>query len=322
MGAAPLSPPHPDFVTAMGRTNDAIIYGGRVQLFVAGPAAEAKTSRRGAAQSRVARFRRSVRRDFQALQGRFLRHRSDAVLSGRGHRHRDRKRREFSRRRRASQIARCLVRLTRRRAAPTRPTILVVSDQRDWHARQMEAAFAAAGARVERIDLAECGFDTQERERTGVAGPGIATARRRARPHAVGRLVRGDHQTPGRPARVERTRRRRLERRARHRTLRRQVDDELPARPRRRADAADLDDGIGRSRARPCRTRSAARSARAQAAVRRAGEGLAPHSPTRTTCPARKPSRGSIISSDFNRTEPRISRTIGCSSCAVAWSPR
>jgi RimK family alpha-L-glutamate ligase len=42
-----------------------------------------------------------------------------------------------------------------------RPTILVVSDQRDWHARQMEAAFATAGARVERIDLADCGFDTR-----------------------------------------------------------------------------------------------------------------------------------------------------------------
>ncbi len=42
MGAAPMSPPHPDFVTAMGRTNDAIIYGGRVQLFVTGPAADAK----------------------------------------------------------------------------------------------------------------------------------------------------------------------------------------------------------------------------------------------------------------------------------------
>jgi tetrahydromethanopterin:alpha-L-glutamate ligase len=42
-----------------------------------------------------------------------------------------------------------------------RPTILVVSDQRDWHARQMEAAFAAAGARVERVDLAACGFDTK-----------------------------------------------------------------------------------------------------------------------------------------------------------------
>lgn len=41
-GAAPLSPPHPDFMEAMGRTNDAIIYGGRVHLFVTGPAEEAK----------------------------------------------------------------------------------------------------------------------------------------------------------------------------------------------------------------------------------------------------------------------------------------
>lgn len=42
VGGAPLSPPHPDFVQAIGRTNDAIIYGGRVQLFVAGPEAEAR----------------------------------------------------------------------------------------------------------------------------------------------------------------------------------------------------------------------------------------------------------------------------------------
>ncbi|MDE3176593.1 MAG: methenyltetrahydromethanopterin cyclohydrolase [Pseudomonadota bacterium] len=41
MGAAPLSPPHPDFMTAMGRTNDAIIYGGRVHLYVTGPADDA-----------------------------------------------------------------------------------------------------------------------------------------------------------------------------------------------------------------------------------------------------------------------------------------
>jgi tetrahydromethanopterin:alpha-L-glutamate ligase len=40
------------------------------------------------------------------------------------------------------------------------PIVLLVSDQRDWHARQMEAAFIAAGACVERIDLADCGFDT------------------------------------------------------------------------------------------------------------------------------------------------------------------
>jgi methenyltetrahydromethanopterin cyclohydrolase len=42
MGSAPLSPPHPDFVTAMGRTNDAIIYAGQVQLFVTGPADDAR----------------------------------------------------------------------------------------------------------------------------------------------------------------------------------------------------------------------------------------------------------------------------------------
>jgi methenyltetrahydromethanopterin cyclohydrolase len=35
-GAAPIAPPIPDFVKAMGRTNDAIIYGGRIQLFVRG----------------------------------------------------------------------------------------------------------------------------------------------------------------------------------------------------------------------------------------------------------------------------------------------
>jgi methenyltetrahydromethanopterin cyclohydrolase len=42
VGAAPLCPPHPDFVTAMGRTNDAIIFAGRVQLYVTGPADDAR----------------------------------------------------------------------------------------------------------------------------------------------------------------------------------------------------------------------------------------------------------------------------------------
>lgn len=42
VGAAPLCPPHPDFVAAMGRTNDAIIFAGRVQLFVSGPVGEAR----------------------------------------------------------------------------------------------------------------------------------------------------------------------------------------------------------------------------------------------------------------------------------------
>jgi methenyltetrahydromethanopterin cyclohydrolase len=42
IAAAPLPAPHPDFLTAMGRTNDAIIYGGGVQLFVRGPAEAAR----------------------------------------------------------------------------------------------------------------------------------------------------------------------------------------------------------------------------------------------------------------------------------------
>jgi tetrahydromethanopterin:alpha-L-glutamate ligase len=48
-------------------------------------------------------------------------------------------------------------------------SILIVSDQRDWHARQMEAAFAAVGARAARIDLAACDFDT--RSPSGLALP-------------------------------------------------------------------------------------------------------------------------------------------------------
>ncbi|MEM1370962.1 MAG: methenyltetrahydromethanopterin cyclohydrolase [Pseudomonadota bacterium] len=36
IGTAPIAPPIPDFVKAMGRTNDAIIYGGHVELFVKG----------------------------------------------------------------------------------------------------------------------------------------------------------------------------------------------------------------------------------------------------------------------------------------------
>ena len=42
IGSAPLPPPAPKMLDAMGRTNDAIIYGGTVQLFVTGPDQDAK----------------------------------------------------------------------------------------------------------------------------------------------------------------------------------------------------------------------------------------------------------------------------------------
>ena len=51
--------------------------------------------------------------------------------------------------------------------------VLLVSEQRDWHARQVEAAFRRLGARVARIDLADCGFDTQSP--SGLALPGLGS---------------------------------------------------------------------------------------------------------------------------------------------------
>ncbi|MGE0486847.1 MAG: methenyltetrahydromethanopterin cyclohydrolase [Gammaproteobacteria bacterium] len=41
--SAPLPPPAPDFMTAMGRTNDAILFGGQVQLYVRGSDDAART---------------------------------------------------------------------------------------------------------------------------------------------------------------------------------------------------------------------------------------------------------------------------------------
>jgi len=40
--SAPIPPPSPDFMTAMGRTNDAILFGGQVQLYVRGDDAAAE----------------------------------------------------------------------------------------------------------------------------------------------------------------------------------------------------------------------------------------------------------------------------------------
>jgi methenyltetrahydromethanopterin cyclohydrolase len=42
IGAAPLAPPAPDFIKAMGRTNDAIVFAGQVQLYVRGDDESAK----------------------------------------------------------------------------------------------------------------------------------------------------------------------------------------------------------------------------------------------------------------------------------------
>jgi methenyltetrahydromethanopterin cyclohydrolase len=86
IGSAPLSPPHPDLAVAMGRTNDAIIYGGRVQLFVSGGADAAAELAHGLPSFKSRDYGAPVRRDLPPLQRRFLRHRPDAVQPGPGDR--------------------------------------------------------------------------------------------------------------------------------------------------------------------------------------------------------------------------------------------
>jgi methenyltetrahydromethanopterin cyclohydrolase len=72
-GSAPLPPPAPDFVTAMGRTNDAILFGGQVQLYVEGPdaAAEALAARLPSGTSRD--YGRPFAETFKAYQYDFFR---------------------------------------------------------------------------------------------------------------------------------------------------------------------------------------------------------------------------------------------------------
>jgi len=71
MGVAPLPPPHPDFVTAMGRTNDAVILAGRVHLFVSGPAAEAQALADGLPASGSRDYGRPFAETFRAFKGDF-----------------------------------------------------------------------------------------------------------------------------------------------------------------------------------------------------------------------------------------------------------
>jgi methenyltetrahydromethanopterin cyclohydrolase len=71
LASAPLSPPHPDFVEAMGRTNDAIIYGGQAHLFVSGPAADARELAAALPSTNSRDFGRPFAEIFKAYKGDF-----------------------------------------------------------------------------------------------------------------------------------------------------------------------------------------------------------------------------------------------------------
>ncbi|MFK8252184.1 methenyltetrahydromethanopterin cyclohydrolase [Ancylobacter terrae] len=71
IGSSPLPPPAPDFVSAMGRTNDATLYGGDVQLFVEGPEDEARELAEGLPSASSRDHGRTFGEIFTAYKGDF-----------------------------------------------------------------------------------------------------------------------------------------------------------------------------------------------------------------------------------------------------------
>lgn len=74
----PIAPPFPDFVKAMGRTNDAIIFGGTVHLFVKGSDAEAQKLAEGLPSSSSSAYGKPFADIFAEVQGDF--YKIDAML--------------------------------------------------------------------------------------------------------------------------------------------------------------------------------------------------------------------------------------------------
>ncbi|MDZ4841861.1 MAG: methenyltetrahydromethanopterin cyclohydrolase [Hyphomicrobium aestuarii] len=71
VGTAPIAPPIPDFIQAMGRTNDAIIYGGRVHLHVTGTDAAAEALATHLPSSGSAAYGRPFAEIFAEVNGDF-----------------------------------------------------------------------------------------------------------------------------------------------------------------------------------------------------------------------------------------------------------
>jgi methenyltetrahydromethanopterin cyclohydrolase len=70
-GTTPIAPPFPDFVKAMGRTNDAIIYGGQIHLLVKGSDSEAKRLADGLPSSSCAAYGKPFAEIFADVNGDF-----------------------------------------------------------------------------------------------------------------------------------------------------------------------------------------------------------------------------------------------------------
>lgn len=73
VGTAPVAPPHPDTRAATGRANDAIIYGGRVQLFLKGARGPAKALAQALPSRTAPEWGQSFADVFDAADGDFAR---------------------------------------------------------------------------------------------------------------------------------------------------------------------------------------------------------------------------------------------------------
>lgn len=72
MGGAPLPPPAADFITAMGRTNDAVLYGGQVHLYVRGSEEAARDLARALPSSASRDYGRPFAEVFEAYKRDFF----------------------------------------------------------------------------------------------------------------------------------------------------------------------------------------------------------------------------------------------------------
>jgi methenyltetrahydromethanopterin cyclohydrolase len=70
-GSAPVPPPGRDFLSGMGRTNDAIIYGGTVHLYVTGPDEDARKLAEDLPSSRSRDYGKPFAETFKAYKGDF-----------------------------------------------------------------------------------------------------------------------------------------------------------------------------------------------------------------------------------------------------------
>ena len=141
-GVAPLPPPAADFLSAMGRTNDAILFGGSVTLFVDASDDQAQPTRRHASRVGLARLRQALRADLQGFRIRLLPDRPDAVRAGRGPGVQPRLRRELPRRSARRRAPGGVV-----RAVSPPPRVAILTDEPGWHGRRLARALAALGAR-------------------------------------------------------------------------------------------------------------------------------------------------------------------------------